>query len=154
MKIAVVVGTVVASHKEPNLEGSRLLILKNVTIDGQAQNDYVVAVDAVNAGPGEYVLYAGGSSARQTEATHNRPVKHDRPMSCPILTHVFSAQALGHGEIHLNGAALPLTANGILQGVFNLWTVKSAVTLRNDVVATRRFQALHQSMFCAVPTFI
>jgi len=74
MKIAIVVGTVVASHKEPNLEGSRLLILKNVTIDGQTQNDYIVAVDAVNAGPAEYVLYAGGSSARQTAATHNRPV--------------------------------------------------------------------------------
>ena len=74
MKIALVVGTVIASQKEPNLEGSRLLILKNVTIDAQIQNEYVVAVDAVGAGPGEYVLYAGGSSARQTEATHNRPV--------------------------------------------------------------------------------
>ena len=74
MKIALVVGTVVASQKEPNLEGSRLLILKNVTIDGQVQNDYVVAIDAVGAGAGEYVLYAGGSSARQTAATHNRPV--------------------------------------------------------------------------------
>ncbi|MCL4831211.1 MAG: EutN/CcmL family microcompartment protein [Caldilineaceae bacterium] len=74
MKIAIVVGTVVASHKEPNLEGSRLLILKNVTVDAQVQSEYVVAVDAVGAGPGEYVLYAGGSSARQTAATHNRPV--------------------------------------------------------------------------------
>jgi len=74
MKIALVVGTVIASQKEPNLEGSRLLILKNVTIDAQVQSEYVVAVDAVGAGPGEYVLYAGGSSARQTEATHNRPV--------------------------------------------------------------------------------
>ncbi len=74
MKIAIVVGTVVASHKEPNLEGSRLLILKNVTVDAQVQSEYVVAVDAVGAGPGEYILYAGGSSARQTAATHNRPV--------------------------------------------------------------------------------
>ncbi|MGB5051874.1 MAG: EutN/CcmL family microcompartment protein [Caldilineaceae bacterium] len=74
MKIALVVGTVVARHKEPNLEGSRLLVLKNVTIEGDVQSDYVVAVDAVSAGVGEYVLYAGGSSARQTAATHNRPV--------------------------------------------------------------------------------
>lgn len=74
MKIAIVVGALVASHKEPNLEGSRLLILKNVTIDGVVQNDYIVAVDAVGAGVGEYVLHAGGSSARQTAATHNRPV--------------------------------------------------------------------------------
>ncbi|MBI3960344.1 MAG: EutN/CcmL family microcompartment protein [Chloroflexi bacterium] len=74
MKIALVVGTVVASQKEANLEGSRLLVLKNVTVEGQVQSDYVVAVDAVGAGVGEYVLYAGGSSARQTAATHNRPV--------------------------------------------------------------------------------
>ena len=34
---------------------------------------YVVAADAVGAGTGEVVLYASGSSARQTEATHERP---------------------------------------------------------------------------------
>jgi ethanolamine utilization protein EutN/carbon dioxide concentrating mechanism protein CcmL len=32
-----------------------------------------VAVDAVGAGPGEYVLYASGSSARQTVVTDQRP---------------------------------------------------------------------------------
>jgi microcompartment protein CcmK/EutM len=34
----------------------------------------VVAVDAVGAGEGEIVLYASGSSARQTELTRDRPV--------------------------------------------------------------------------------
>jgi microcompartment protein CcmK/EutM len=34
----------------------------------------VVAADAVGAGIGEYVLYASGSSARQTKATDKRPV--------------------------------------------------------------------------------
>jgi microcompartment protein CcmK/EutM len=33
----------------------------------------VVAADVVGAGVGEYVLYATGSSARQTVATDNRP---------------------------------------------------------------------------------
>jgi carbon dioxide concentrating mechanism protein CcmL len=33
-----------------------------------------VAADAVGAGLGEVVLYASGSSARQTKATQNRPV--------------------------------------------------------------------------------
>ena len=73
MKIALVVGTVVASQKEPNLEGSRLLILKNVTIDAQVQSEYVVAVDAVGAGINDVVLVAGGSSARMTAATKDRP---------------------------------------------------------------------------------
>jgi microcompartment protein CcmK/EutM len=34
----------------------------------------VVAVDAVGAGVGEVVLYASGSSARQTKVTKDRPV--------------------------------------------------------------------------------
>src|SRR5919204_474293 len=34
----------------------------------------VAAVDAVGAGIGEVVLYASGSSARQTQVTQNRPV--------------------------------------------------------------------------------
>ena len=34
----------------------------------------MVAVDAVGAGVGEVVLYASGSSARQTEYTRDRPV--------------------------------------------------------------------------------
>ena len=34
---------------------------------------YVVAADAVGAGVGEVVLYATGSSARNTEATKDRP---------------------------------------------------------------------------------
>jgi microcompartment protein CcmK/EutM len=36
----------------------------------------VVAADAVGAGVGEVVLYAAGSSARQTKVTQNRPVDH------------------------------------------------------------------------------
>ena len=35
-----------------------------------------VGVDAVGAGVGELVLYAAGSSARQTKVTQNRPVDH------------------------------------------------------------------------------
>ena len=34
----------------------------------------MVAVDAMGAGPGEVVLYASGSSARNTEMTKDRPV--------------------------------------------------------------------------------
>jgi microcompartment protein CcmK/EutM len=38
-----------------------------------AEGGYVVANDAVGCGVGEYVLYASGSSARQTEVTKDRP---------------------------------------------------------------------------------
>src|SRR6267154_2287974 len=43
-------------------------------VDGKATGGIAVAVDAVGAGLGEVVLYASGSSARQTQATQNRPV--------------------------------------------------------------------------------
>lgn len=74
MLIGKVVGTVVASRKEEKLEGVKLLVLKQVNVDAQVGAGYVVAVDAVGAGLDEYVLYASGSSARQTLITDKRPV--------------------------------------------------------------------------------
>jgi ethanolamine utilization protein EutN/carbon dioxide concentrating mechanism protein CcmL len=44
-----------------------------LTIDNKDTDGYVVASDAVGAGLGEVVLYATGSSARQTKVTHQRP---------------------------------------------------------------------------------
>ncbi|MEB3198706.1 MAG: EutN/CcmL family microcompartment protein [Candidatus Sericytochromatia bacterium] len=74
MQIGVVSGTVVSSHKDPRLSGCKLLVVRQVDLEGRPSGPYVVAVDAVGAGPGEYVLFATGSSARQTDATENRPV--------------------------------------------------------------------------------
>jgi microcompartment protein CcmK/EutM len=74
MLIGKVVGTVVASQKDEKLEGVKLLVLRQVNVEGQVGTGYVVAVDAVGAGADEYVLYASGSSARQTIVTDKRPV--------------------------------------------------------------------------------
>jgi microcompartment protein CcmK/EutM len=68
-----VVGTVVASRKEPRLGGLKFLVLRQVDIDGKETNSYVVAADAVGAGVDEIVMYATGSSARQTVQTDARP---------------------------------------------------------------------------------
>ncbi len=76
MLIAKVIGTVVATKKDPELEGLKLLLLKGADVEGQAGGAVLVAVDAVGAGVGELVLYAAGSSARQTQATKDRPVDH------------------------------------------------------------------------------
>lgn len=73
MLIGKVIGTVVASQKDPKMEGLKFLVLQQMTMQGQEGKGYVVAVDAVGAGVGELVLYASGSSARQTQATQNRP---------------------------------------------------------------------------------
>ncbi len=74
MLLARVIGTVVATRKEAELEGLKLLLLQNTDVTAKATGGFVVAADAVGAGVGEVVLYATGSSARQTTATQNRPV--------------------------------------------------------------------------------
>jgi microcompartment protein CcmK/EutM len=73
MLLAKVVGTLVASRKEPSLEGLKFLVLRQLDIEGQETGAYNVAADAVGAGIGEVVLYATGSSARQTLVTDKRP---------------------------------------------------------------------------------
>ena len=74
MVLGKVVGTVVASRKEPNIEGLKLLLVRSCDVDGTPSGGPVVCIDAVGAGLGEVVLYCSGSSARQTEVTQNRPV--------------------------------------------------------------------------------
>ncbi len=74
MTLGKVVGTVVATRKEQTLDGLRLMLVRHVDAEGQETGGFVVAADAVGAGPGEMVLVAAGSSARQTQATNNRPV--------------------------------------------------------------------------------
>lgn len=74
MLLAQVVGTVVSTRKEQSLDGLKFLLLRGVDVDGQATGATIVAADAVGAGVGEMVLYASGSSARQTVMTDKRPV--------------------------------------------------------------------------------
>ena len=73
MLLGKVVGTLVATRKESTLEGLKFLVLKQLDIEGQETGGYRVAADAVGAGMGEVVLYATGSSARQTRFTDRRP---------------------------------------------------------------------------------
>jgi microcompartment protein CcmK/EutM len=54
MLLARIVGTVVATRKDPRLEGKKLLVLKPVTPEGKDEAGYVIAVDTVSAGPPEY----------------------------------------------------------------------------------------------------
>jgi microcompartment protein CcmK/EutM len=73
MTLGKVVGTLVATRKEPSLDGLKFMVVKTVDAEGKETGGHVVAADAVGAGPGELVLIAAGSSARQTLATQNRP---------------------------------------------------------------------------------
>ena len=73
MNLARVSGTVVSTRKEESMDGLKFLILQQVNLEGKNDGGFVVAVDSVGAGIGEYVLYASGSSARLTVATDKRP---------------------------------------------------------------------------------
>lgn len=74
MILARVVGSVVATRKDPRLEGKKLLILKPVSPKGEDQAGYVVAVDTAGAGYRETVIAVSGSSARMAEGCKDRPV--------------------------------------------------------------------------------
>ncbi len=68
-----VIGTLVASRKDESLEGYTFLLVRQLATDGHDRESCIVAADAVGAGVGDVVLYASGSSARQTERTKDRP---------------------------------------------------------------------------------
>jgi microcompartment protein CcmK/EutM len=74
MVLGKVIGNVWATRKDQKLTGLKLLIVRSVDLDYTEKETFVVAADSVGAGVGEIVLYCTGSSARQTEATENRPV--------------------------------------------------------------------------------
>jgi len=63
VQIARVVGDVVASMKDPELAGHKLLVLQPVTPDRQPAGRTLVAVDAVGAGVGEHVFFVRGREA-------------------------------------------------------------------------------------------
>ncbi len=74
MKMGRVIGSVVATRKDPSLEGVKFLVVQQLALDMKPEGGYVVAVDAVGAGLNDTVLFASGSSARQTDVTRDRPV--------------------------------------------------------------------------------
>lgn len=74
MYLARVVGSTVATQKDPNLEGAKLMLVQLIGPDGTETPDLHVAVDAVGAGTGSVVVVVIGSGARLTEITSPMPV--------------------------------------------------------------------------------
>jgi microcompartment protein CcmK/EutM len=74
MQIARVIGTTVATIKDEKLVGRKLMIVREADERGNPVGKPYVAIDTVDAGPGDLVLVAAGSSARQTTVTKDRPV--------------------------------------------------------------------------------
>ena len=74
MILGKVIGTVWATRKDEAMVGMSLQIVRHIDLDYKLKDAFVVAVDTVQAGVGDVVLVATGSSARQTTVTKNKPV--------------------------------------------------------------------------------
>jgi ethanolamine utilization protein EutN len=74
VRLGKVVGTVVATRKDPRLVGLKLLVVSLLTPELEPEKGYEVAVDTVQAGFKEVVILCTGSSARMTERTKDAPV--------------------------------------------------------------------------------
>ena len=74
MILAKIVGTVVATRKDPRLVSNKLLVARAIDPRGQPDGHYLVAIDTVDAGVGETVLIVSGSSARMASGMKDCPV--------------------------------------------------------------------------------
>lgn len=63
MQLAKVIGDVVATIKDANLHGHKLLLVQPVGADAAPVGRPVVALDAVGAGVGEHVFFVRGREA-------------------------------------------------------------------------------------------
>ena len=63
MQLARVIGDVVATRKDENLVGLKLLVVQPLAADRTAAGRPLVAVDAVGAGVGEEVFFVRGKEA-------------------------------------------------------------------------------------------
>ena len=63
MQLARVIGEVVATMKDPNLIGIKMLVLQPLAADGHAAGRTLVALDSIGAGVGERVFFVRGREA-------------------------------------------------------------------------------------------
>ena len=63
MQLARVIGEVVATHKDENLMGIKLLVVQPLSAERQPVGRPIVAVDSVGAGTGEHVFFVRGKEA-------------------------------------------------------------------------------------------
>jgi ethanolamine utilization protein EutN len=95
MFLARVEGSVVATKKDPSLNGRKLLIVRPQLVDEKEPTRFrpgvntIIAVDSVGAGIGELVMFCQGSSARLA------PTLKDAPVDAVIIGIVDTVDVLG-----------------------------------------------------------
>ena len=95
MFLAKVEGSVVATKKDANMTGRKLLLIRPQLVDDKDPTKFkpgsntIVAVDSVGAGEGEMVLFCQGSSARLA------PGMKDCPIDAVVIGLVDSVDVFG-----------------------------------------------------------
>ncbi len=69
MLIARVIGNVVATQKNQRYEGSRIMLCRQITPEGEDMDYTCLALDAVDAGEGDIVVIAQEGWSASTAAT-------------------------------------------------------------------------------------
>ncbi len=76
MRLCRVIGTVVATRHHPTYDGRKLLLVRPETPDGSKAADAFIAVDRVQAGPGDRVLVlTEGNGVRQLLGADSGPIR-------------------------------------------------------------------------------
>ena len=74
MIICEVVGNIWATKKDANMEGAKLMMVKQIDYFSEKESDVFVAADIVGAGIGERVLVVSGSTARRAMGRDEVPI--------------------------------------------------------------------------------
>jgi ethanolamine utilization protein EutN len=69
MLLARVIGNIVATQKNQRYEGTRVMLCRQVTPDGQDMDYTCIALDSVSAGEGDLVVIAQEGWSASTAAT-------------------------------------------------------------------------------------
>ncbi|MBP6002784.1 MAG: hypothetical protein KA746_05050 [Pyrinomonadaceae bacterium] len=69
MLLARVIGNIVASHKNQRYEGTRIMLCRQVTPEGEDMDYTCIALDSVSAGEGDLVIIAQEGWSASTAAT-------------------------------------------------------------------------------------
>ena len=99
MMLARVIGDVIATTKHKHLAGQKLLLIQPVSPAGEAIGRPQIAVDCVQAGPGDHVLVLDeGNGAAQVLRLPRGPTR-------TVIVGIVDAVEFGDGPRHRAGGA-------------------------------------------------
>lgn len=92
MRIARVIGHVIATVRCHNMQMDKLCLVEFVNQDGKASGDVHIAMDQLGAGEGEWVMVVAGSSARTAYSSGEQ----GSPVDLCVVGIIDSIAAGGH----------------------------------------------------------